>query len=61
MFLLTGTSAEINKTAPVYRPVNFEQIVALLSNLHTNGFDVIKTENLYEFDGKRGFSLGQGE
>jgi isocitrate dehydrogenase len=23
--------------------------------------DVIKTENLYEFDGVRGFSLGQGQ
>jgi len=29
--------------------------------LNHAGFDVIKTENLYEFDGKRGFSLGQGE
>ncbi|PIB27123.1 isocitrate dehydrogenase [Maribacter sp. 4U21] len=55
-------SAEINTgEAPVYTPINFEQIVALLSKLHTKGFDVIKTENLYEFDGKRGFSLGQGE
>jgi len=23
--------------------------------------DVIKTENLYEFDGKKAFSLGQGQ
>jgi isocitrate dehydrogenase len=29
--------------------------------LHHKGFEIIKTENLYEFDGKRGFSLGQGE
>jgi isocitrate dehydrogenase len=54
-------SAEINTGVPVYAQINFEQIVALLSKLHTKGFDVIKTENLYEFDGKRGFSLGQGE
>jgi isocitrate dehydrogenase len=45
----------------VYNPVDFEKIVALLSKLHNEGFEVIKTENLYEFDGKRAFSLGQGE
>ena len=44
-----------------YSPINYEQVVALLSTLHNQGFEVIKTENLYEFDGKRGFSLGQGE
>lgn len=33
----------------------------VLSKIHQAGFDVIKTENLYEFGGKRGFSLGQGE
>lgn len=53
--------AEINQAIPVYEPVEFEQTIALLSKLHNEGFDVIKTENLYEFDGKRGFSLGQGE
>ncbi|MFT5735768.1 MAG: isocitrate dehydrogenase, partial [Maribacter sp.] len=46
---------------PVYSPVDYEQVVALLSKLNNEGFDVIKTENLYEFDGKRAFSLGQGE
>ncbi|QSE99265.1 NADP-dependent isocitrate dehydrogenase [Fulvivirga lutea] len=46
---------------PTYQPVNFEQVVDLLSKLNNAGFDVIKTENLYEFDGRRGFSLGQGE
>ncbi len=44
-----------------YQPVEFEQIVDLLAKCHSAGFDVIKTENLYEFDGKRAFSLGQGE
>lgn len=53
--------ADITSGAPVYEPVDYEQIVALLSKLHNEGFDVIKTENLYEFDGKRAFSLGQGE
>ncbi|WP_276390327.1 NADP-dependent isocitrate dehydrogenase [Eudoraea chungangensis] len=54
-------SADIFKPMPIYGSINFEQVVALLSKLNNTGFDVIKTENLYEFDGRRGFSLGQGE
>ncbi|MEM6517598.1 MAG: NADP-dependent isocitrate dehydrogenase [Bacteroidota bacterium] len=52
-----------SKTGQVkyYAPINFEDVVALLSKLNHAEFGVIKTENLYEFDGKRGFSLGQGE
>jgi isocitrate dehydrogenase len=45
----------------MYNQVDFEKIIALQSSLHNEGFQIIKTENLYEFDGKRGFSLGQGE
>jgi isocitrate dehydrogenase len=45
----------------VYNPVDFESIIALQARLHDKGFEIIKTENLYEFNGKRGFSLGQGE
>jgi len=37
------------------------QIVSLLDRLHGAGFDFIKTENLCNFDGKPGYSLGQGE
>jgi isocitrate dehydrogenase len=33
----------------------------LLSRADAAGFDVIKTENLYTFDGKAGYSLGQGQ
>jgi isocitrate dehydrogenase len=36
-------------------------IIQLLSQAIDNGIDSIKTENLYEFDGKPGFSLGQGQ
>lgn len=53
--------AKIKQEVPVYKSIEFEHVVALLSKLNQKGFDVIKTENLYEFDGKRGFSLGQGE
>ena len=53
--------AKIKREIPVYAAIEFEHVVALLSKLNQNNIDVIKTENLYEFDGKRGFSLGQGE
>ena len=36
-------------------------IVKMLANAVDNNIDVIKTENLYEFDGKAAFSLGQGQ
>lgn len=45
----------------VYNPIEFENVIALLSKLNNEGFEIIKTENLYEFDGRRAFSLGQGE
>jgi len=32
-----------------------------LSNAEANNMDIIKTENLYAFDGKPAFSLGQGQ
>ena len=38
-----------------------EHIVQLLGNAMDKGIDTIKTENLYAFDGKPGFSLGQGQ
>lgn len=42
---------------------NIEQIniVELLTNALMEKIDVIKTENLYSFDGKDSFSLGQGQ
>ncbi|MFV8354021.1 NADP-dependent isocitrate dehydrogenase [Flavobacterium sp. XS2P14] len=38
-----------------------EDIINLLSLAIEAKIDVIKTENLYEFDGKSGYSLGQGQ
>ena len=46
---------------PTYLPVEPRHITALMDTLAQDGLDVIKTENLYLFDGERGFSLGQGE
>ncbi|KQC28786.1 NADP-dependent isocitrate dehydrogenase [Flagellimonas eckloniae] len=56
-----ANAANIKTKEPKYENVEYEQVIALLSKLHQNSFNVIKTENLYEFNGKRGFSLGQGE
>ncbi len=44
-----------------YDAIEYDHVIALLASLNQQGFDVVKTENLYEFDGKRSFSLGQGE
>lgn len=38
-----------------------KDIPNLLAEAVENDLDVIKTENLYEFDGERGYSLGQGQ
>jgi isocitrate dehydrogenase len=38
-----------------------EAIIDLLNASLAQGVDVIKTENLYAFDGKPAFSLGQGQ
>jgi isocitrate dehydrogenase len=40
---------------------DFPAVLELLRGLHDGGYEVIKTENLYTFDGERGYSLGQGE
>ena len=37
------------------------QTISLLGRIATAGYDAIKTENLYTFDGEVGFSLSQGE
>jgi len=41
--------------------INHKQILALLGRFTDAGYDVIKTENLYTFDGKPGYSTVPGE
>src|SRR5688500_14790680 len=41
--------------------ISHQQIVELLQSVGEAGLDFIKTENLYNFDGERGYSLDQGE
>ncbi len=42
-------------------PIQHRQIVSLLSRVSESGLDFVKTENLNTFDGKPGYTLGQGE
>jgi isocitrate dehydrogenase len=42
-------------------PITHQDILNLLAKVDANHLDFIKTENLYTFDGVRGYSLGQGE
>ncbi|MEM6926459.1 MAG: NADP-dependent isocitrate dehydrogenase [Myxococcota bacterium] len=46
---------------PAGDATSFDRVLALLTEIHERGLDVIKTEHLYTFDGERGYSLGQGE
>lgn len=42
-------------------PVTHEQIVMLLDRMQKEGLDFIKIENLYTFDGQKGFAASEGE
>ncbi|TXK70195.1 NADP-dependent isocitrate dehydrogenase [Mesonia sp. HuA40] len=52
---------QLKNDTPQYLSINYSDVIDLLVELQASDFDIIKTENLYEFDGQRGFSLGQGE
>jgi isocitrate dehydrogenase len=47
--------------APDGSDISNRRIVDLLSSSVEHNIDVIKTENLYTFNGERGYSLGQGQ
>lgn len=42
-------------------PVSNKNLISLLERFEKDGLQVIKVENLYNFDGERGFTQGQGE
>jgi isocitrate dehydrogenase len=44
-----------------HNTISHRQIISLLGRFDAAGYDSIKTENLYNFDGDRGYSLDQGE
>jgi isocitrate dehydrogenase len=43
------------------QPFAARHVIELLSAAERAGFDVVKTEGLFTFDGQRGYSLAQGE
>lgn len=47
--------------SPSELEISHMQLIRLLERAHEAGFDVVKTENLYMFDGERGYSVGAGE
>jgi isocitrate dehydrogenase len=47
--------------SPLLESSEFQHVLNLLFRLNLHGFEAIKTENLYTFDGEPGFSLGQGQ
>ncbi|GAB2952364.1 NADP-dependent isocitrate dehydrogenase [Hymenobacter coalescens] len=57
-FVATG---ELPTAGAGYHPAFFADALALQQQLTAAGLHIVKTENLYLFDGQRGFSLGQGE
>lgn len=42
-------------------PIERNSIIQLLGKAIDKGIDVIKTENLYQFNGKKAYSMGQGQ
>jgi isocitrate dehydrogenase len=54
-------AVDVADARATYTTIPAQHIVTALQRLGDAGIEVIKTENLYLFDGVRGFSLGQGE
>lgn len=48
-------------TQPEGKALSNTDVIELLQRVNDEGFDFIKTEHLYHFDGERGYSLSQGE
>jgi isocitrate dehydrogenase len=56
-----GPEVEVDMEKATYQSVGSKQLIQVMQLLDKAGIEVVKTENLYLFDGVRGFSLGQGE
>ena len=56
-----AADASLGGMQPVFTPVPFLDVLALLHRLVDYELYIIKTEHLYLMDGQRAFSLGQGE
>ena len=49
------------KSTSIYKEISKASIVSLLMRAEELHIDVVKTENLYAFDGTPAYSLGQGQ
>ncbi|MBA3660139.1 MAG: NADP-dependent isocitrate dehydrogenase [Gammaproteobacteria bacterium] len=47
--------------APKKTHIDFDDVLKLVGTMHGLGFSIVKTENLYLYDGQLGFTLAQGE
>ncbi len=56
-----GPEVDVDMDKASYQPIGVKQLIQVQQLLDKAGIEVVKTENLYLFDGVRGFSLGQGE
>lgn len=56
-----GPDVTLDLDKASYEAIGTKQVIQLMQLLENAGVEIIKTENLYLFDGVRGFSLGQGE
>jgi isocitrate dehydrogenase len=56
-----GPDVTLDLDKASYQAIGTKQVIQLMQLLENAGVEIIKTENLYLFDGVRGFSLGQGE
>lgn len=50
-----------SKDTKALKPISQQDIIKLQSTINELGLDIIKTENLYTFDGQLGFTLAQGQ
>ncbi len=41
--------------------ITHTEVASLAANVAKSGLDFIKVENLYQFDGQPGYSMGQGQ
>lgn len=46
---------------PEQQTLAYDSVLDLLGKINAAGFEIIKTENLYNFNGEAGFSAGQGQ
>ena len=60
-FVSSQSTLNANRYVTKFHALEALEIPKLLERLFAAGLDTVKTENLYTFDGKRGYTLGQGE